>query len=157
MSDEKQPRKNVWTPDKLAESPEKRRVHVEQRRAQIAPLVNDLKRLLDEVEADIYEREALPGDLPFQASLRARHTLKPFVEAVEGVDNLIALLTAFNARYTRAYEALPEKRYKRAEEKQRLKELKAGSAEQIEAAPEQKAEPSADGAQFFAHLNRRTG
>lgn len=157
MNNDKQPRRGVWTPDLLAEGPEKRRVHLEQRRQQLAPVLADIRRLVAEVEADLNEREKLPGDLPFQAGMRARHTLKPLEQVVEDLENVITHLTTYNARYTRSYEALPERRHAKEAEKQRLKELKAsGGQQQIEAPPAPQAEPVVDPSALFSHL-KRTG
>ncbi|MEJ8632066.1 hypothetical protein [Streptomyces sp. MS2.AVA.5] len=154
MSDDKQPRRGVWTPDLLAEGPEKRRVFIEQRRQYLAPLLAESKALLAEIEADLSEADKLPGDLPFQAKLRAKHTVRPLVKVVADLEDVIVQLTAYSARYRRSYEELPEKRAEKEAERQRLKELKAGGGQRQIDAPEPKAEPAADTNPFFAHLNK---
>ncbi|WP_369384087.1 hypothetical protein [Streptomyces sp. cg36] len=154
MSDEKQPRKGVWTPDLLAEGPEKRRVFIEQRRQFLAPLLAESKSLLAEIEADLKEADKLPGDLPFQSKLRAKHTVRPLEKVIADLEDVIVQLTAYSARYKRSYEELPQKRAEKEAEKQRLKELKAGGRQQQIEAPEPKAEPVQDANPFFSHLNK---
>ncbi|MFJ1601528.1 hypothetical protein [Streptomyces sp. NPDC088261] len=154
MSDEKQQRRGVWTPDLLAEGPEKRRVFIEQRRQYLAPLLAESKALLAEIEADLNEADKLPGDLPFQAKFRAKHTVRPLAKVVADLEDVIVQLTAYSARYRRSYEELPEKRAEKEAERQRLKELKAGGGQRQIDAPEQKAEPAQDTNPFFAHLNK---
>ena len=110
MSDEKQQRKDVWTPDLLAEGAEKRRVFIEQRRQYLAPLLAEMKALAGELDADIAERPALYGDLPWSKWLRAKKTMKPFEQAVEDLQSFLEHLTAYAARYKALYEELPEER-----------------------------------------------
>ncbi|MGW1520775.1 hypothetical protein [Streptomyces sp. NPDC002287] len=153
MSDAQQ-RRGVWTPDLLAEGPEKRRVFIEQRRQYLAPLLAESKALLAEIEADLNEADKLPGDWPFQAKLRAQHTVRPLAKVVADLEDVIVQLTAYSARYRRSYEELPEKRAEKAAERQRIKELKAGGGQQQIEAPEPKAEPVQDTNPFFAHLKR---
>ncbi|MGW2112012.1 hypothetical protein [Streptomyces sp. NPDC001948] len=154
MSDDKQPRRGVWTPDLLAEGPEKRRVFIEQRRQYLAPLLAESKALLAEIEADLSEAGKLPGDLPLQEKLRARHTVRPLAKVVADLEDVIVQLTAYSARYRRSYEELPEKRAEKEAERQRLKELKAGGGQRQIDAPEPKAEPAQDANPFFAHLKK---
>jgi len=154
MSDDKQARKGVWTPDLLAEGPEKRRIFIEQRRQYLAPLLAESKALLAEIEADLKEAEKLPGDLPFQAKLRAHHTVRPLEKVVADLEDVIVQLTTYSARYRRSYEELPEKRAVKEAEKQRLKELKAAGGQPQIDAPAPKAEPAEDTNPFFAHLNK---
>jgi hypothetical protein len=144
----------VWTPDLLAEGPEKRRVFIEQRRQYLAPLLAESKALLAEIEADLKEADKLPGDLPFQAKLRAHHTVRPLEKVVADLEDVIVQLTTYSARYRRSYEELPEKRAEKEAERQRLKELKAGGGQPQISAPEPKAEPAEDPHPFFAHLNK---
>lgn len=146
--------RGMWTPDLLAEGAEKRRIHLEQRRAQLAPVLEDMKRLAREVAVDLRERDSLYGDLPFQASLRARHTLKPLEQVIDDLESVIDHLTAYNARYTRAYEELPKKRAEKEADKQRIKELKAGGGRAQIEAPAAEAEPAEDTSSFFDHLKR---
>ncbi|MGA5564303.1 hypothetical protein ACPCUV_24500 [Streptomyces platensis] len=147
--------RRMWTPDLLSESPEKRQVHLEQRREQLRPVLEDMRRLAREVGVDLDERDKLEGDLPFQAALRARHTVKPLKQIVADLERVIDHLIAYNARYTQAYEKLPEKRAEKAADRQRLRELKAaGGQAQIEA-PAAKAEPEMDDSPLFEHLKRR--
>jgi len=154
MSDEKQPRRGVWTPDLLAEGPEKRRVFIEQRRQYLAPLLAESKALLAEIEADLIEADKLPGDLPFQAKLRAHHTVRPLAKVVADLEDVIVQLTAYSARYRRSYEELPDKRAAKEADRQRLKELKASGGQPQIDAPAPKAEPAEDPHPFFAHLNK---
>ncbi|MGP3950973.1 hypothetical protein [Streptomyces sp. 7N604] len=155
MSNDKQPRKGVWTPDLLAEGPEKRRVFIEQRRQYLAPLLAEMKALAGELDADIAERPALYGDLPWSARLRAKKTMKPFKEAVEDLEEFLEHLTAYAARYKALYEELPEERAEKKEAKQRVRELKAGGQQQI-TAPQPEAEPPvADPSPLFSHLDIR--
>jgi hypothetical protein len=156
MSNAKQPRKRVWTPDLLAESPEARRVFIEQRREHLAPLLAEMKSLARELDADIVERPALYGDLPWSARLRARRTMKPFQQAIEDLEQFLEHLTAYAARYKALYEELPDERAKKEEAKQRVRELKAGGGQQQIAPSRPEAEsPVADGSQLFEHLNIR--
>lgn len=155
MSDEQKPRKGVWTPDMLAQGPEKRRVFIEQRREFLTPLLAEMKALLAEIEADLNEVGKLPGDLPFQAKLRVQHTIKPWKQVIADIEDVITHLTTYSARYRHSYEELPEKRAEKEADRQRLKELKAGGGQQQIEAPGPKAEPTADPNPLFAHLNKR--
>ncbi|MEU6175839.1 hypothetical protein ABZ832_28520 [Streptantibioticus parmotrematis] len=157
MTDNKQSRTGVWTPDLLAAGPEKRRVFIEQRRQYLAPLLAEMKALAGELDADIAERPALYGDLPWSRSLRARKTVKPFTEAVSDLESFIEHLTQYAARYKTLYEELPERRAEKKAHKERVAELKAGKAQpQIEASPAPEAEPVVDPSPFFSHL-KKTG
>ncbi|MFD5415226.1 hypothetical protein [Streptomyces nojiriensis] len=120
-----------WTSKHLL-SPVDRAIHLEQRRAQLLPIVDDLRRLAREIEAEVKEMESIEGDLPGQAKLRAWHVGKPLFKAADDVERAIGDLISFNARFQKAYEDLPQRR----EAKRRRKELaKAGQAEAIESAP----------------------
>ncbi|MDX3516098.1 hypothetical protein PV755_45635 [Streptomyces caniscabiei] len=120
-----------WTSDHLL-SPVDRAIHLEQRRAQLLPIVDDLRRLAREMDAEVKEMESIEGDLPGQAKLRAWHVGKPLFKAADDVERAISDLISFNARFQKAYEELPQKR----EAKRRRKELaKAGQPEAIESAP----------------------
>ncbi|MFE6274463.1 hypothetical protein ACFVQ9_37415 [Streptomyces goshikiensis] len=119
-----------WTSKHLLE-PGTRAIHLEQRRAQLLPIVDDLRRLAREIEAEVKEMESIEGDLPGQAKLRAWHVGKPLFKAADDVERAIGDLITFNARFQKAYEELPQKR----EAKRRRKELaKAGQPEAIESA-----------------------
>lgn len=154
---EKKPPSKVWTPDMLADGPEKRRIFIEQRRAYLAPLLAEMKALAAELDADIAERPALYGDLPWSRALRANKTMKPFTEALGDLESFIANLTAYAARYTALYEVLPEQRAEKEAHKKEVQALKAGKAkQQIEGPAAPQAEPAADPSPFFAHL-KKTG
>ncbi|MEU5609395.1 hypothetical protein AB0H03_11785 [Streptomyces sparsogenes] len=142
-----------WTPA-LLKTPEDRAIHLAQRRAQIEPIIDDLRRLAREVAADLKERGALEGDMPFQARARAWSTGRPMFQAVDDLEAAITHLVAFGARYERSYEELPEKRARKAAEKQRVKELKASAgAPQLEQQPADAA-PQADPSGLFDHLTK---
>lgn len=117
-----------WTPQHLR-SPADRAIHLEQRRQQLLPIVDDLRRLAREMEAEIKEIDSIEGDVPGQAWLRARHVAKPLFRAADDVERTLADLVAFNARYHRSYEELPVKRA----EKRKKKELAKGGQQAIEA------------------------
>ncbi|OKJ46766.1 hypothetical protein [Streptomyces sp. CB02115] len=120
-----------WTSEHLL-SPASRAIHLEQRRAQLLPLADDLRRLAREMDAQLKEMEAIEGDMPGQAKLRAWRVGKPLFKAADDVEQVISDLISFNARFQKAYEALPEQR----EEKRRRKALaKAGQPEAIESGP----------------------
>ncbi|WP_330335778.1 hypothetical protein OHS33_39285 (plasmid) [Streptomyces sp. NBC_00536] len=123
-----------WTPDALQTSAN-RAIHLEQRRAQLHPIVDDLRRLAREMEAAVGEIDRLPGDLPGQASVRAWHAVRPLFKAADDVERALTDLIAFNARYQRSYEELPEKREANQEAKRQRKELAKSSQQQIEASP----------------------
>jgi hypothetical protein len=114
-----------WTPDHL-QTPADRAIHLEQRRAQLHPIVDDLRRLAREMEAELKEADAIEGDLPGQARVRAWHVTRPLFKAADDVERALADLIAFNARYQRSYEELPDKRA----EKRRKKELAKGKQPQ---------------------------
>ena len=157
MTDNKPPSRSVWTPDMLADGPEKRRIFIEQRRQYIAPLLAEMKALAAELDADIAERPALYGDLPWSRALRANKTMKPFTEALGDLESFIANLTAYAARYKALYEELPEQRAEKEAHKKHVQALKAGGKqEQIEGPRAAEAEPVADPSPFFAHL-KKTG
>ncbi|UZI33978.1 hypothetical protein [Streptomyces sp. VB1] len=121
-----------WTPDHLM-SPATRAIHLEQRRAQLLPIVDDLRRLAREMEAELKEMESIEGDFPGQAAFRAWRVGKPLFKAADDIDQAIVDLISFNARYQRAYEELPVRR----DDKRRRKALaKAGQQpEAIESGP----------------------
>ncbi|MFD7510015.1 hypothetical protein ACFV5N_11830 [Streptomyces sp. NPDC059853] len=129
---------NRWTSEMLR-TPEGRAIHLQQRRAQIQPVVDDLRRLARELQADLAEDGRLYGDLPLQDRLRAWHTAKPLFDAVDELEKALSMLVAGNKRYEKSYEKLPEKRAEKkaakeraAEEKKRLK-ASAGQPPQIAA------------------------
>lgn len=115
---------NRWTSEMLRK-PEGRAIHLQQRRAQILPIADDLRRLAREFKADLAEDGKLYGDLPYQDRLRAARTAKPLFDAVEALEEALANLVTASKRYERAYEELPKKREAKRLEKQRAKELKA--------------------------------
>lgn len=120
-----------WTPDHLR-SPADRAIHLEQRRAQLLPIVDDLRRLAREMDAEVKEIDAIEGDIPGQARIRAWHVTRPLFKAADDVERAISDLIAFNARYQRSYEDLPDKR----EEKRQRKALaKAKQPQAIESSP----------------------
>ncbi|WP_185993799.1 hypothetical protein [Streptomyces benahoarensis] len=119
-----------WTPDHLT-SPASRAIHLEQRRAQLLPIVDDLRRLAREMAALVGEMDSIEGDLPGQAALRARHVTKPLFKAADDVEAAVGDLVAFNARYQRSYEELPEKRAEKRESKRQRKLEKAGHRPEI--------------------------
>lgn len=120
-----------WTSEHLRSSVD-RAIHLEQRRAQLLPIVDDLRRLAREMDAEVKEMDAIEGDLPGQAKLRAWHVAKPLFQAADDVEKALADLISFNARFQKAYEELPKKR----EQKRRRKALaKSGQPEAIESGP----------------------
>ncbi|MFI5621489.1 hypothetical protein [Streptomyces sp. NPDC051567] len=123
-----------WTAAHLT-VPRNRAIHIEQRRAQLLPVVDDLRRLAREVEALVGEIDAIEGDVPGQAWVRARRVTRPLYKAADDVERAVSDLVAFNARYERSYEELPAKRARRREEKRRRK-LAAGQAAAIGTAPD---------------------
>ncbi|MFK4694225.1 hypothetical protein [Streptomyces pristinaespiralis] len=132
-----------WTPDHLR-SPADRTIHLEQRRAQLLPIVDDLRRLAREMEAEVKEIDAIQGDIPGQARMRAWNVTRPLFKAADDVERAITDLVAFNARYQRSYEELPEKRA----EKRRRKDLaKSRQPQAIESSPAGEA-GSSEKAQF---------
>lgn len=132
MSDEK------WTPDHL-QTPADRAIHLEQRRLQILPIVDDLRRLAREMEAEVNEYDSIDGDLPGQARLRAWHVTKPLFKAADDMERVIADLISFNGRFQRSYEELPEKR---AAKRAKKKDLASGpQPEAIDAPPATESAP----------------
>ncbi|MEU1895749.1 hypothetical protein [Streptomyces pristinaespiralis] len=132
-----------YTPDCLR-SPADRTIHLEQRRAQLLPIVDDLRRLAREMEAELKESGAIDGDIPGQSRVRAWNVTRPLFKAADDVEKAISDLIAFNARYQRSYEELPEKRA----EKRRRKDLAKGRQPQaIESSPSGEA-GSSEQAQF---------
>ncbi|MCS0606038.1 hypothetical protein NX794_33240 [Streptomyces sp. LP11] len=120
-----------WTPDML-QSPADRATHLEQRRAQLLPIVDDLRRLAREVQAEVKEYDSIEGDLPGQARLRAWYVSNPLFKAADDVEQAIADLISFNGRFQKSYEDLPVKR----ETKRQRKALAKGKAKQaIESPP----------------------
>ncbi|MDA5279858.1 hypothetical protein [Streptomyces sp. Isolate_45] len=136
-----------WTPD-ILQTPTNRAIHLEQRRAQLHPIVDDLRRLAREMKAEVGEIERLPGDLPGQPSLRAWHTLRPLFKAADDIEAALADLIAFNARYQRSYEELPEKREEKRDAKRQRKELAKGVQQQIEASPATETNSGGDKSRF---------
>ncbi|MFB6755494.1 hypothetical protein ACFCX6_31780 [Streptomyces sp. NPDC056353] len=130
-----------WTPDRL-ETHVDRAIHLEQRRAQLQPIVDDLRRLAREMQAKLKEAEAIEGDFPGQSRIRAWNTARPLFKAADDVEKALADLVSFNARFQRSYEDLPDKR----EEKRQRKALAKGGQQQAIASPppagEQAASPS---------------
>lgn len=120
-----------WTSEHLRSSID-RAIHLEQRRAQLLPIVDDLRRLAREMDAEVKEIDRIEGDLPGQARIRAWHVAKPLFKAADDVEQAISDLISFNARFQRSYEELPQKR----EEKRRRKALaKQSKAPAIESGP----------------------
>ncbi|MEU6965068.1 hypothetical protein [Streptomyces chrestomyceticus] len=122
---------NMWTPDRLQE-PSGRAIHLEQRRAQLHPIVDDLRRLAREMEAELKEVGEIEGDLPYQDRIRAWHAVKPLFKAADDIEKAIADLVSFNKRYTRSYEELP---VKRAEKRAQKALAKGQEPPAIESAP----------------------
>jgi hypothetical protein len=119
-----------WTPEHLR-SPADRAIHLEQRRAQLLPIVDDLRRLAREMEAEVKEIDAIEGDLPGQARIRAWHVAKPLFKAADDVEKAIS-------RFQKSYEDLPAKR----EEKRQRKALAKGKAPQAIESPSTGAAPA---------------
>ncbi|KUJ66550.1 MULTISPECIES: hypothetical protein [Streptomyces] len=136
-----------WTPDHLT-SPAARAIHLEQRRAQLLPIVDDLRRLAREMAALVREMDSIEGDLPGQAALRARHVTKPLFKAADDVESAVGDLVSFNQRYQRSYEELPEKREAKREAKHRRKLEKAGHRPEIESGPTSTAPAKTTDAKF---------
>ncbi|WP_433406990.1 hypothetical protein [Streptomyces sp. CA-146814] len=121
-----------WTPAHLL-SPATRAIHLEQRRAQLLPLADDLRRVAREMDALLKEMGAIEGDLPGQARLRAWRVGKPLFKAADDIEQVISDLISFNARFERSYEELP---VKREEKRQRKALARAGQQpEAIESGP----------------------
>lgn len=120
-----------WTPDRL-ETHVDRAIHLEQRRAQLQPIVDDLRRLAREMEAKLKEAEAIEGDFIGQPWLRAWNTARPLFKAADDVEKALADLVSFNARFQRSYEDLPDKR---AEKRQRKALAKGGQQQAITSPP----------------------
>ncbi|PJE97152.1 hypothetical protein CUT44_14325 [Streptomyces carminius] len=120
-----------WTPDHLRSRTD-RAIHLEQRRAQLQPIVDDLRRLSREMEAEVKELDAIEGDFPGQARLRAWHVTRPLFKAADDVERALLDLISFNARYQRSYEELPGKR---AEKRLRKELAKGGQRQAIESSP----------------------
>lgn len=121
---------NRWTSEMLR-TPQGRAIHLQQRRAQIQPVVDDLRRLARELQADLAEDGKLYGDLPMQDRLRAYRTAKPLFDAVDALESAMSDLVAGNKRYQRNYEELPAKREEKREAKARAKELKANGQQSL--------------------------
>ncbi|MFF4771071.1 hypothetical protein ACFY1V_31640 [Streptomyces sp. NPDC001255] len=118
----------MWTAEHLRTAVN-RSIHLEQRRQQLLPLVDDLRRVAREVVAELAEYEAIEGDLPGQARLRAHRVGKPLLRAADDIEKALTDLVSFNARFTASYEELPERRA----EKRRRKEAKALAKKQTAA------------------------
>lgn len=146
-----------WTPA-LLQSPEDRALHLAQRRAQLQPIVDDLRRLAREMEAEVQEYGPIEGDMPGQARLRARHVTRPLFKAADDIEKAVADLISFNARFQRSYEELPVKREAKREEKRRRKlEAKSGRPQAIESgdtAPADKTESKTGFGDVFDGLRR---
>ncbi|MGW1037872.1 hypothetical protein ACWD4Z_37510 [Streptomyces antibioticus] len=125
-----------WTPEHLR-SPADRAIHLEQRRAQLLPIVDDLRRLAREMEAEVKEVGAIEGDLPGQARLRAWHAVRPLFSAADDVEKAIGDLISFNGRYQKSYEDLPVRR----EEKRQAKALAKGQGQQAIESPSAGTDP----------------
>jgi len=106
-----------WTPDRL-QTPADRAIHLGQRRAQLHPIVDDLRRIAREMEAVMREADSIEGDFPGQDRIRAWHVTRPLFKAADDVERALADLLTFNTRYQRSYEELPEKRAKKREAKE---------------------------------------
>lgn len=131
-----------WTADHL-QSAANRSIHLEQRRAQLLPIVDDLRRLAREMEAEVKEIDRIEGDMPGQAWLRARNVTRPLFKAADDVEAAIGDLVSFNARFQRSYEELPEKRAAKRDEKARRKALaKGGQPQAIDPASSAGAAPA---------------
>ncbi|MFD5328952.1 hypothetical protein [Streptomyces sp. NPDC127092] len=107
---------NRWTPDHMR-SPANRAIHLEQRRAQLQPLADDLRRIAREMEAVLKEEGRIEGDFPGQPWLRAKHVVKPLFDAADNVEKVLPALGAFNARFQHSYEELPDKREAKRQKK----------------------------------------
>lgn len=116
-----------WTPDHMR-SPANRAIHLEHRRAQLQPLADDLRRIAREMEAVLKEEGRIEGDFPGQPWLRAKHVVKPLVDAADSLEKVLPALNAFNARYQHSYEELPDRR----EAKRQKKALARQQAQAIE-------------------------
>ncbi|MDH6545892.1 hypothetical protein [Streptomyces sp. SPB4] len=120
-----------YTPDDLR-SPASRAIHMEQRRAQLHPIADDLRRLAREMAADIAETGPIEGDLPGQARLRAWNVARPLFKAADDIERALSDVLAFHARYQRSYEELPERR---AEKRERKALAKGEQPQAIEPSP----------------------
>ncbi|MEV6133202.1 hypothetical protein AB0M05_41490 [Streptomyces violaceusniger] len=156
-----QPNTEVWTAD-LMRTAEGRSLHLQQRRLQIQPILDDLRRLARELDADLKETGRLYGDLPYQDKLRARSTAKPLFDAVDHLEKVLSDLVSAGRRYERNYEKLPKKRQEKQKQKEEAKERKKGqlpgpvnSATTLPTHPGQPGQPASGGAEaFFEQLSR---
>ena len=105
---------NRWTPDHLR-SAANRTIHLEQRRQQLQPILDSIRQLAREVEAELKE-DRIEGDLPGQHILRAQRTVRPLFRAANDLQKTLTDLVAFNKRYT-TYEELPDRRQAKREQK----------------------------------------
>jgi hypothetical protein len=128
-----------WTPDRL-QTPTDRAIHLEQRRMQLHPIVDDIRRLAREMEAMAKEADGHTGDIPGQSKIRAWHVTRPLFKAADDVERALTDLIAFNARYQRSYEDLPRKRADKREKKAEKKALAKGSQPQAIEPPAPSAE-----------------
>ncbi|MGW6588417.1 hypothetical protein [Streptomyces globisporus] len=135
-----------WTPDHLMD-PATRAIHLEQRRAQLLPLADDVRRLAREMGAVLKEMQSIEGDLPGQARLRAWRVGKPLFKAADDIEQVISDLVSFNARFQKEFEELPAKR----EEKRLRKEL-ARAGQQPEAIESGPADPDPAKKQQFGDV-----
>ncbi|PBC72395.1 hypothetical protein BX261_7269 [Streptomyces sp. 2321.6] len=133
-----------WTPDLLL-TPADRALHLEQRRAQLHPIVDDLRRLAREMEAATKEAEAIEGDLPMQSRARAWHVTRPLFKAADDVERALSDLIAFNARFKSSYEDLPKKR---AEKREKKALAKGGEPQAIESSQVSEEAPEKFGSVF---------
>ncbi|MFI9186818.1 hypothetical protein ACIGXG_31885 [Streptomyces goshikiensis] len=113
-----------WTPDHMR-SPTNRATHLEQRRQQLQPLADDLRRIAREMEAVLKEQGRIEGDFPGQPRLRAKHVVKPLFDAADSLEKVLPALNAFNARYQHSYEELPDKREAKRQKKALAKQQQA--------------------------------
>jgi hypothetical protein len=105
-----------WTPAHMR-SPANRAIHLEHRRAQLQPLADDLRRIAREMRAVLQEEGPIEGDFPGQPWLRAKHVVKPLVDAADSLEKVLPALNAFNARYQHSYEELPDRREAKRQKK----------------------------------------
>ncbi|MFF6903385.1 hypothetical protein [Streptomyces hydrogenans] len=121
---------NSWTPAHMW-TPGNRAIHLEQRRTQLQPFADDLRRIAREMEAVLKEEGPIEGDFPGQPWLRAKHVVKPLFDAADSLEKVLPALNAFNKRFERSYEKLPDKR----EAKRQRKALANKQPQAIEHAP----------------------
>lgn len=113
-----------WTPDHMR-SPANRAIHLDQRRQQLQPFADDLRRIAREMEAVLKEEGPIEGDFPGQPWLRAKHVVKPLFDAADSLEKVLPALNAFNRRFERSYEELPDKREAKRQKKALAKQQQA--------------------------------